>query len=116
MAHLWSKTPLLPMLPSFLPYEGHPSYAATPEHTLSSRFAIPEDPVSPSSAATPPWARPLHLIDTDISIYKHDHGEDERENLLCLHCFKQHGSFNRILLHGYEVCGREEVLKSYYWE
>lgn len=71
---------------------------------------------SPVQAETPTFARAMHLIDADISIYKYDHGEEWKEKSLCQYCFRQHGSFNRILTHGYEVCGREEMLKNHYWE
>jgi hypothetical protein len=52
----------------------------------------------------------------DISIYKNVHGEEWKQNSLCLDCFRRHGSFNRILTYGYEVCGSDEMLDSHYWE
>jgi hypothetical protein len=70
----------------------------------------------PPPAETPIYARSLHLIDTDVSIYHKTHGDQWREHSLCLHCFRQHGSFNRLGKHGYEVCGNDEALKSHYWE
>ena len=52
----------------------------------------------------------------DISIYKNPHGDDWKRNALCRHCFQRRGTFNRIMTHGYEACGREECLDSHYWE
>ena len=71
---------------------------------------------SPPRSETPTYARSLHLIDTEISIYKKVHGDEWTEYPLCLHCFRQHGAFNRINEHGYELCGRDEALESHYWE
>lgn len=60
--------------------------------------------------------RSMHLVDTDtMSIYKTTHGNNPRYSL-CLHCFSQHGDFCKVLTHGYETCGRHELLKSHYWE
>ncbi|KAF1850117.1 uncharacterized protein K460DRAFT_411881 [Cucurbitaria berberidis CBS 394.84] len=109
----------LPNLASFRPKVASPRYStqpSTPVRVPARRATMPEQDGSPPTAETPSFARALHLIDSDISIYKNDHGEEWRENSLCRHCFRQHGSFNRILTHGYEVCGREEMLNSHYWE
>jgi hypothetical protein len=71
---------------------------------------------SPEPPDTPPWMRPMHLVDTEtMSIYKNVHGDSARYSL-CLHCFSQHGDFCKVLTYGYETCGRHEVLKSHYWE
>ena len=104
----------LPSLSSFRPHrtdtQGLPP--ATPR-----RSSMPQGlPSSPPESETPSYARSLHLIDTDISIYKATHGEAWLENSLCLKCFRRGGAFHRVLSHGYEVCGSEEVLKSHFWE
>ncbi|KAH7397424.1 hypothetical protein BKA66DRAFT_437984 [Pyrenochaeta sp. MPI-SDFR-AT-0127] len=96
-------------------FQGDPQPSSS-ARTSPRRASMPERDSSPDPPETPSFARPLHLIDTDISIYRHDHGEDWRDTWLCLPCFRQHGSFNRILTHGYEVCGREEILDSHFWE
>jgi hypothetical protein len=90
--------------------------AETPIRSGTRRSSMIEQDQSPKLADTPIYARSLHLIDTDISIYKKDHGDKWREHALCLYCFRRHGGFNKLREHGYEVCGRDEALESYYWE
>lgn len=108
----------LPELSSFRPDITSPQGLAprTPIRSSARRTSMPITSPYFSPAETPSFARPLHLVDTDISVYKTAHGEEWKENSLCLYCFRRHGSFNRVLTHGYEVCGREEVLKSHFWE
>lgn len=102
---------MLPELSSFRP-DSKP--AITPVRGTARRFSVP--PNSPSiSPETPSWARSLHLVDTDVSIYKGP-TDAQRENLLCLYCFSRHGNFSKMLPHGYETCGRAIVLDSHYWE
>ncbi|KAI8931632.1 hypothetical protein NX059_011283 [Plenodomus lindquistii] len=101
---------ILPELSSFRP-EATPT---TPVRPAMRRSSMPHK--SPSrSPETPSWARSLHLIDTDVSIYK-GQSDPWRENLLCLNCFSRHGKFSKMLIHGYETCGGDQVLDSHYWE
>jgi hypothetical protein len=113
-------TTVLPELSSFRPRtvgaQGVRPIPTTPIPSVTRKFSTVEREPSPETAETPIYARSLHLIDSDISIYKQDHGERWRENALCLHCFRRHGGFNKLREHGYEVCGREEALESHYWE
>ena len=95
-------------------------YLSTPKHAYKGfqpvtpcRSPSPEDG---SSAETPAWARPLHLVDANISIFKQVHGDKAQEHPLCLCCFRQHGQFRRIVQHGCEICGQQEVLEGHYWE
>jgi hypothetical protein len=110
----------LPELSSFRPgavdSQGVPPISVTPVRPSTRRSsAIGRDP-SPESDDTPIYARSLHLVDTDVSVYKKVHGDEWRQNSLCLHCFRRHGGFNKMNQHGYEVCGRSEALDSHYWE
>lgn len=82
----------------------------------SPRRSMAEQPRSPTPPETPIYARSLHLVDTEISIFKKSHGDEWEEYPLCLYCFRSHGDFNRIFEHGYEVCGRNEALDNHYWE
>jgi hypothetical protein len=61
--------------------------------------------------------RPMHLIDTGgKSIYTNVHDDGPIRHALCLWCFRTQGSFRKVHKHGYESCGRREVLDSHYWE
>jgi hypothetical protein len=108
-----------PELSSFRPEivdaQGIPPVSVTPVRP-SRRVPLVEQEESPPPAETPVYARSLHLIDTDVSIYQKTHGDEWRENSLCQHCFRQYGEFNRLGKHGYEVCGNDEALRSHYWE
>ena len=110
----------LPELSSFRPEavdaQGFPIMKAsvTPMASRRASFEQPVEEMTPPD--TPIFARVLHLVDTDISIYKKEHGDDENDHPLCLHCFRLHGSFNRLLEHGYETCGKEDPLESHYWD
>ncbi|KAF1969314.1 hypothetical protein BU23DRAFT_571687 [Bimuria novae-zelandiae CBS 107.79] len=73
-------------------------------------------PSDAGSAGTPPWARPLHLVEEDVSIYKNVHGDKAKEHPLCLYCFRQQGEFCRMIKHHCEACGGDEVLEGHYWE
>ncbi|KAL6709821.1 hypothetical protein ACN47E_000606 [Coniothyrium glycines] len=88
----------------------------TPVRSTSRRSSVPANSPLSWALETPPFARPLHLVDTDISIFKTTHGEQWRDHALCLHCFRRQGRFSRVLTYGYEFCGREEALDSCYWE
>jgi hypothetical protein len=113
-------TSVLPELSSFRPQavgpQGVRPIPTTPIRSVTRKFSTVEREPSPETVETPIYARSLHLIDSDISIYKQDHGEQWRESALCLHCFRRHGGFNKLREHGYEVCGRDEALESHYWE
>jgi hypothetical protein len=90
--------------------------ALTPIQPSTRRSSLIERDSSPEYDGTPSYAQSLHLVDTDVSIYKKVHGDEWRENSLCLHCFRRHGSFRKLTLYGYEMCGRNEALESHYWE
>jgi hypothetical protein len=113
-------TSALPELSSFRPQSVGPQGVrprpTTPTRPATRKSSAVERDQTPEPAETPIYARSMHLIDTDISIYKQDHGEEWREHGLCLYCFRRHGGFNKIRQHGYEVCGRNEALESHYWE
>lgn len=109
-----------PELSSFRPEvvgpQGVSSRATTLTQSSTRRSSILERDSSPEYDDTPAYAQSLHLVDTDVSIHKKVHGEEWRENSLCLHCFRQHGNFRKLTMHGYEMCGRNEALESHYWE
>ncbi|KAF9697552.1 hypothetical protein EKO04_004391 [Ascochyta lentis] len=113
-------TDALPELSSFRPTDADPRGQPTrssPSHRLARAFTSPTG--SPSSAIpdTPAWMRPMHLIDTGAkSIYLNVHDDGPIHHALCLYCFRTHGSFCKVHKHGYETCGRTEVLDSHYWE
>ncbi|KAK3214934.1 hypothetical protein GRF29_19g1723877 [Pseudopithomyces chartarum] len=70
-------------------------FRSTPKHAYTPfRPSTPRRSPTPSDAgspcATPAWARPLHLIDDEVSIFKNSHGDRAREHPLCLHCFRLH--------------------------
>jgi hypothetical protein len=89
---------------------------ATPGASVAAPPPSRNPSASPQLPDTPPWMRPMLLMDTDnMSIYKTAHGDSPRYSL-CLHCFRQHGDFCKVLTRGYETCGRHEVLRSHYWE
>jgi hypothetical protein len=110
----------LPELSSFRPEavdsQGVPPISVTPIQPSTRRTSAIERDPSPELDDTPSYARSLHLVDTDVSIYKKVHGDEWRQNSLCLHCFRRYGGFNKMDQHGYEVCGRNEALDSHYWE
>ncbi|KAF2825420.1 hypothetical protein CC86DRAFT_352856 [Ophiobolus disseminans] len=110
----------MPELSSFRPQaadaQGVPRPSLTPARPATRRSSMIARDESPEPAETPSWARSLHLVDTDVSIYKKIHGDEWKDFPLCLHCFRRHGNFNKIEEHGYEVCGREEMLESHYWQ
>lgn len=98
---------------SFRPLDDVPRslrFPATPRRSFS-----PMDG-SASPATTPAWMKPFHLVDEDKSIYLNVHGEDWKDHALCLHCFRRHGNFHRMLPYGCEVCRQDEILKGHYWE
>jgi hypothetical protein len=110
----------LPELSSFRPgavdSQGVPPISVTPIQPSTRRTSAIERDPSLELDDTPSYARSLHLVDTDVSIYKKVHGDEWRQNSLCLHCFRRYGGFNKMDQHGYEVCGRNEALDSHYWE
>ncbi|ORY17443.1 hypothetical protein BCR34DRAFT_596917 [Clohesyomyces aquaticus] len=71
-----------------------------------------------SPVQTPAWLRPLHLVDDekDRSIYMSRHGDESKDHPLCLYCFRRYGAFHRIVRDGCELCGREDILESHYFE
>ncbi|KAJ4299048.1 hypothetical protein N0V90_004292 [Kalmusia sp. IMI 367209] len=93
-----------------------PKHANKPPQPATPRRSPTSEHDNGSPGGTPAWMRPLHLVDDDVSIYKNVHGEKSQDRPLCLFCFRQHGNFHRILQHGCEVCGQEEVLEGHYWE
>jgi hypothetical protein len=114
------ETGSMPKLSSFRPEavgpQGVPVIPITPARPTTRRPSAIERDESPEPAETPIYARSLHLVDIGVSIYKKIHGDESSECPLCLYCFRQHGAFNRINQHGYEVCGSDEALDSHYWE
>jgi hypothetical protein len=111
---------MYPELSSFRPQatdaQGIPPTSKTPVRPATCRTSTIEQDESPSPEGTPSFASSLHLVDNGVSIYKKIHGDEWRENSLCLYCFRQHGDFNCLNKHGYEACGRDEALESHYWE
>ncbi|KAH3913795.1 hypothetical protein HBI56_057760 [Parastagonospora nodorum] len=109
-----------PELSSFRPEvvgpQGVGPLARTSIQSSTRRSSLIERDSSPEYDGTPSYAQSLHLVDTDVSIYKKVHGDEWRENSLCLHCFRRHGNFRKLTLYGYEMCGRNEALESHYWE
>ncbi|KAF2030430.1 hypothetical protein EK21DRAFT_65423 [Setomelanomma holmii] len=109
-----------PELSSFRPRpvrpQGLPRISTTPVKPATRRTSAIERDESPEPAETPIYARSLHLVDTEVSIYKKVHGDESSDYSLCLYCFRQHGAFNRITDYGYELCGGDEALDSHYWE
>jgi hypothetical protein len=96
-------------------FRSTPKHAYKPFHPATPcRSPTPSDDGSPGG--TPTWARPLHLVEDDISIYKNVHGSKSQEHPLCLYCFRQHGEFHRVVNHRCEVCEQGEVLEGHYWE
>ena len=113
-------TSMMPELSSFRPQasdaRGIPRAPNTPTRPATRRSSMAVRDESPEAAETPSWDRSFHLVDTEVTIYKKIHGDQWEDYPLCLHCFRQHGNFNKIEEHGYEVCGREEALESHYWQ
>lgn len=110
----------LPELSSFRPNvsdaQGQPRLGTPPER-LARAFTSPAEPTSPGIPDTPAWMRPMHLIDTGgKSIYMNAHDDGPIRHALCLYCFRNRGSFEKVHKHGYETCGRTEVLDSHYWD
>ncbi|PVI02801.1 hypothetical protein DM02DRAFT_700095 [Periconia macrospinosa] len=97
---------------SFRPVDQGPRRPPTPS-TPHHSYASSQGSESP---ATPPWMQPFQLMDGNKSIFLQVHGEDQRDNSLCLPCFRQHGEFNSVLEHGCEVCGEKKILTGHYWE
>lgn len=96
-------------------------FRSTPKHAYTPfRPSTPRRSPTPSDAgspcATPAWARPLHLIDDEVSIFKNSHGDRAREHPLCLHCFRLHGEFRKMVKRRCRVCGQNDVLEGHYWE
>ena len=113
-------SPLSP-LPEETPSSPPNEFRSTPKHAYTSfrpstprRSRTPSDAVSP--AATPAWARPLHLVDDEVSILKSVHGERAKEHPLCLECFRLHGEFRGLKGGRCEWCGGRDLLGGHYWE
>jgi hypothetical protein len=115
-----SGSTILPELSSFRPNVVSPQGSPTlgpPVRTMARVHTSPVEPTSPIIPETPAWLRPMHLIDTGgKSIYMHAHDNGPIRHALCLYCFRHNGSFRKVHRHGYEACGRTEVLDSHYWE
>lgn len=125
--HIASPTPTDPVLASHLsPLAGEPpsplnEFRSTPKHAYTSfrpstprRSRTPSDAASP--AATPAWARPLLLVDDEVSILKNAHGNRAEEHPLCLQCFRLHGEFRGMQGKRCEGCGGKDRLEGHYWE
>lgn len=110
----------LPELSSFRPTAADPQGRPSqwfPLQKASRASASPADPASPAMPDSPAWMRPMHLVDTGgKSIYTNVHDDGPIRHALCLWCFRTQGSFRGVHKHGYESCGRREVLDSHYWE
>ncbi|KAH7381232.1 hypothetical protein DE146DRAFT_728896 [Phaeosphaeria sp. MPI-PUGE-AT-0046c] len=108
----------LPELSSFRPEavdpQGIPLKLVTPISRRNSWTTARDH--TPELAETPIYARSLHLVDTEVSIYHKVHGDEWKQNSLCLYCFRRHGGFCKLKAHGYELCGYDEPLESLYWE
>ncbi|KAL5394975.1 hypothetical protein PMIN06_003280 [Paraphaeosphaeria minitans] len=109
--------PEAPSTPPSPPY----GFRSTPKHAYKPfRPATPRRSLTPSESGspggTPTWARPLHLVEDEFSVYKNVHGNKSHEHPLCLYCFRQHGDFHRIVNNHCEACGQGEVLEGHYWE
>ena len=115
-----STTNTLPELSSFRPPIADPQgrpILNLPSQKLARAFTSPVMPPNPIIPDTPAWMCPMHLIDTGgKSIYMNTHDDGPIRHALCLYCFRTHGSFRKVHKHGYETCGRTEVLDSHYWE
>lgn len=95
--------------------QGQPSIG--PLMKVARAFTSPTESTSLAIPDTPAWLRPMHLVDTGgKSIYKNVHDDGPIRHALCLWCFRTQGSFCKVHKHGYESCGRNEVLDSHYWE
>jgi hypothetical protein len=114
----WSRAHAGPEVSSFRPEvagpQGVPPISITPVRPSTCKLSAIERSPTPELDDTPIYARTLHLVETDVSVYKKIHGDEWRDNSLCLYCFRQHGDFSKLTLRGYEVCGRNEALESHY--
>lgn len=111
----------LPQAPPPSPPSPQYNFRTTPKHAYRSfRPATPRRSPTPSDGGspgdTPAWARPLHLVEDDFSVYKNVHGEKAQEAPLCLYCFRRHGEFRKLIDERCEGCGGREVLEGHYWE
>lgn len=73
--------------------------------------------VSPSgsqSPGTPAWMQPFQLLEGEKPVFLQIHGQEERDNPLCLQCFRSRGELNTVLRDGCESCGEMEILKGHY--
>lgn len=115
-----STNDILPELSSFRPTaadpQGQPSLGPSSQK-VPGAFTSVAEPASPAISDMPAWMRPMHLVDTGgKSIYMNVHDDGPIRHALCLWCFRTQGSFRKVHKHGYESCGRKEVLDSHYWE
>jgi hypothetical protein len=110
----------LPAVSSFRPEpmgpQGVPLISVKPTRPISHVSSIFEHSDDTAHPQPTPCGESLKLVDGDMSIYRNSCSSQWRECPLCLYCYRQHGSFNRIGENGCELCGREEVLESHYWE
>lgn len=112
----------LPYVSSFRPTK------ATSHDTTLAETPKPETPVRQTpfdgcnsvvtspSVQTTAWMEPFQLVDDERLVFLNRHGEEWKNHALCLYCFRRHQTFHRLLKDGCEVCGRQEVLESHYWE
>lgn len=108
----------IPELSSFRPTASDPQDQSGPSAPFSRLRRTVTTPVGQSSSVildTPAWMRPMHLVDTGKkSIYKNVHDDGPIRHALCLWCYRTGGEFRKVHRHGYESCGRAEVLDSHY--
>ena len=115
-----SANDILPELSSFRPtvadLQSKPQLNIPPLK-LAHAFTSLIEAASPAVPNTPAWMRPMHLVDSGgKSIYTNVHDDGPIRHALCLWCFRTRGDFRKVHRHGYESCGRTEVLDSHYWE
>ncbi|KAJ4983969.1 hypothetical protein SVAN01_10524 [Stagonosporopsis vannaccii] len=110
----------LPELSSFRPTNTQsqiPLGSDRSSQRLARVLTAPVGLARPAVTEDPAWMRPMHLVDTGgKSIYMNVHDDGPIRHALCLWCFRTHGGFRKVHRHGYESCGRTEVLDSHYWE
>jgi len=111
----------LPAPSSFRPTDACSQVLLGPSDKASQKLArvltAPVKLANPTMTEEPAWMRPMHLVDTGgKSIYLNAHDDGPIRHALCLWCFRTRGGFRKVHRHGYESCGRTEVLDSHYWE
>jgi hypothetical protein len=102
--------------PTMADSQGQPALKPSSQNLARALTSLAE-PSNPTVPDLPAWMRPMHLVDAGgKSIYTNVHDDGPIRHALCLWCFRAHGNFQKVHRHGYESCGRKEVLDSHYWE